>query len=492
MKNNVRSLLVGCLGGALVLGAYKIIESPEVNGVDSPVASTSTLEQSPITKVYNPMVPPESDMDFTYAAENTINTVVHITSEYNASASNTNYYDPFRDFFGGPRSQGPATSSGSGVVISDDGYIITNNHVIEDAEKLTVTLHNKQVYTATVIGTDPSTDLALIKVEAEGLPFIKYGNSQVVKVGEWVLAVGNPFNLNSTVTAGIVSAKGRNINLLEYDPENEVYPLESFIQTDAAVNPGNSGGALINTNGELIGINTAIASRTGSYAGYSFAIPVNIVQKVSTDLLEFGTVQRAFIGVSIRDLNQELAEQLNVTDINGVYVSELTQEGAAETAGIEPGDIIRQVGKVRVNNVPELQEQVARYRPGDKITVVLTRDGRSSTKEVVLRNKDGNTDLIERSVEETKVTTALGASFAEVGSTEMKSLGIEGGVKVTKITGGKLRSSGIREGFIITKIDKTNVNSSDQLIDILENKTGGVLIEGVYPNGMKAYYGFGM
>ena len=444
------------------------------------------------TPVYNPMVPPGDQVDFRDAAASTINTVVHITSEYSGTASSTNFYDPFRDFFGSPQQSGPQVSSGSGVIVSSDGYVITNNHVIEGADKVEVTLDNKKTYEATMIGTDPSSDLALLKIDEKDLQFIPYGNSDDVAVGEWVLALGNPFNLNNTVTAGIVSAKGRNINLLQYDAENEVFPLESFIQTDAAVNPGNSGGALVNTQGELIGINTAIASRTGSYAGYSFAIPVNIVRKVINDLLEFGTVQRAFIGVSIRDLNQELADQLGIDEVQGVYVSELTPGGAAYEAGIEAGDIITHVGPTRVNDVPSLQEQVARYRPGDKIAVTVTRDNSTEMMDVLLRNKDGNTDIVPKEVEEAKVVNALGANFSETTSKERRALGIDGGVKVNRITGGKLRSSGIREGFIITKVDKTEVNTAEELISILNNKKGGVLIEGIYPNGMKAYYGFGM
>ncbi len=434
--------------------------------------------------------PPEMANDFTHAAEMTVHGVVHVKTYYEQRHSNNpfQFNDPWGGLFGSPFGQQQpqqVEASGSGVIITDDGYIATNNHVIENADKVLVTLNDKREYSAKVIGRDPTTDLALLKIDEKGLPFINYGNSDDVKVGQWVLAVGNPFNLTSTVTAGIISAKGRNINILQGNTK-----IESFIQTDAAVNPGNSGGALVNTSGELIGINSAIASNTGSYTGYSFAIPVNIVKKVIGDLLEFGTVQRAFIGISIADIDSKLAEEKGIKNIKGVYVAGLTDGGAAQEAGVREGDVITKVGDVPVNSSSELQEQVSRFRPGDHVNVSLTRGEAEKSLTIVLKNKNNNTDLVK--ADKVELVTLMGAEFSSVPREEQNKLGISGGVKVSKLNGGKLRSAGIREGFIITNIDKREIHSTDDLVNVLQNKTGGVLIEGVYPNGMRAYYGFGL
>ncbi len=377
----------------------------------------------------------------------------------------------------------PQQSTGSGVIISDDGYIVTNNHVVDGADKVDVTLDDKRAYTAKVIGTDPSTDLALLKIDAKSLPYAAYGNSDQVRVGEWALAVGNPFNLNSTVTAGIISAKGRNIHILP----DQKFPIESFIQTDAAVNPGNSGGALVNTNGELIGINAAIASNTGSYSGYSFAIPVNIVKKVVDDILEFGTVQRGFIGVSIRDIDGDFLKEKGLPTLDGVYVNGITKDGAAATSGLKEGDVITKINGVAVKSSPELQEQVGRYRPGDDIKVTVMRDEQEKTFNVTLRNKEGNTKVIRN-----EAVDFLGARLEPIEDGELSKLQIESGIRVKELGSGKLKSAGIKEGFIITTIDNKPVTSTDDLTSYLGQKKGGVLIEGYYPNGMKAYYGFGM
>lgn len=317
-----------------------------------------------------------------------------------------------------------------------------------------------------------------------------YGNSDNVKVGEWVLAVGNPFNLTSTVTAGIISAKARNINLLSGDGSKGMNAVESYLQTDAAVNPGNSGGALVNTKGELVGINSAIASNTGSYTGYSFAIPVNLARKVVADLLEFGEVQRAFIGVSIRDLDAKLAQEKSINEIKGVYVNGLTDGGSAQEAGIKEGDVITKVDETSVNNVPELQEQISRYRPGDKVDITLKRNNMEKVIHVTLKNINGTTDVVERP--KIEVSSALGATFEPLSSAEMKKFNLTNGLKITKLTAGKLLNAGIREGFIVTNIDKKKISTTDDIQAALENKTGGVLIEGIYPNGMRAYYGFGL
>ncbi len=424
--------------------------------------------------------------DFVTAAQISVPAVVHVKTVFEMSPTSGSGYNPFRDFFWGDRGYSqrhPSVGTGSGVIISDDGFIVTNNHVVDNASQVEVVLNDKRTYVADVIGTDPSTDIALLKVDASDLPFLVLGNSDQVNVGEWVLAVGNPFNLTSTVTAGIVSAKGRNINIL---PDQQ-FPIESFIQTDAAVNPGNSGGALVATNGDLIGINTAIASSTGAYTGYSFAVPVNIVQKVVDDLMEYGSVQRAFIGVSIRDIDSKLAEEKDVKTLGGVYVAGLTDGGAAAESGIKEGDVITKVNGVRVKSSPELQEQVSRYRPGDKIKVSLFRGESEKTVNVVLRNKNGNTAIVKNDM-----VSVLGARFETLSSEQMNDLGIRNGVQITELNSGKLRSAGIREGFIIQSIDKKKVSSADDISLALKDKKGGVLIEGIYPNGMRAYYGFGL
>ena len=431
---------------------------------------------------------PEASNEFVQAADITVPAVVHVKTEYAAKSYNNpfQFNDPWGGLFGNPnlKSQ-PGEGSGSGVIITDDGYIATNNHVIDDADKVNVTLNDKRTYTAKVIGRDPNTDLALLKIDEKGLPFISYGNSDDVKVGQWVLAVGNPFNLTSTVTAGIISAKGRNINILAGD-----HRIESYLQTDAAVNPGNSGGALVNTKGELVGINSAIESNTGSYTGYAFAIPVNIVKKVIGDLLEYGTVQRAFIGINIRDIDSKLADEKGIKNIKGVYVDGCTPGGSAEEAGIEKGDVVTKVGEVSVNSSSESQEQVCRFRPGDKVNVTIERGDKEKNITVVLKNKNNKTDLVKEDKKE--IVSLLGAEFSTVTDEEQSKLGISGGVKIEKLESGKLRGAGIREGFIITVIDKKQINTMDDLVNALDHKSGGVLIEGVYPNGTRAYYAFGL
>ncbi len=487
MKKLLGLFLAAFLGGFASVTVYDHYKDTQDRGNYVNLAGDQNLNQPENVHYtnYNALAP-ESRVDFTVAAEASTHAVVHVKTTY--MGNQNNYYDPFRDFFGygRPYKQQPQKASGSGVIISDDGYIVTNNHVVSDASEIEVVLNDKRTYKAEVVGTDPTTDLALLKVNERDLPYVPFGNSDDIKVGEWVLAVGNPFNLNSTVTAGIVSAKGRNINILR-----EEFAIESFIQTDAAVNPGNSGGALVNTEGALIGINTAIASTTGSYAGYSFAVPVNMVRKVVDDLVEFGAVQRAFIGVSIRDIDATLADAAGIEVQDGVYVMGLSDGGAAADAGIEAGDIITRVGSSTTRNVPELQEIVARYRPGDEVDVTVLRSGKQKVVPVVLRNKNGTIQKIAKAAENRTLAT-LGAEFGPVSDSEMRKLRIDGGVKVSKLQGGKLRSAGIKEGFIITKVDKRKVNTAEDVVQALESKNGGVLIEGVYPNGYRSYYGFGL
>lgn len=488
MKKVISSILLSMAGGIAGVALYSnFFVSPSVVYTTAPAPSVKLTNSSTSS--------PLNTVNFTNAAEMTVHTVVNIKTQVRQDNFNNSFnYDPFYQFFFGDRGAyqqqpAPMSASGSGVIIADDGYIVTNNHVVHNAEKIEVTLNDKRTYKAELIGTDPTTDLALLKIDEKALPFINYGSSDDLKIGEWVLAVGNPFNLTSTVTAGIVSAKGRDINLLQGDQGKQ--SIESFIQTDAAVNPGNSGGALVNTNGELIGINTAIASNTGSYSGYSFAIPVSIVKKVMKDLLEFGTVQRAYIGISIRNIDAKLASEKNIKQYKGVYVAGLTEEGSASEAGIEEGDIITRIGEVEVNNSSELQEQVSRYRPGDKVAVTYIHNSAEKTVSVELRNREGNTGLVKK--EKPIVSESLlGADFSTLSNDEKHRLNIHNGIKVTRLHAGKLRNSGIKEGFVITSIDKKPVNSTKDLEEIIENKKGGVLIEGIYQNGLRAYYGFGL
>ncbi|MCB0396309.1 MAG: Do family serine endopeptidase [Flavobacteriales bacterium] len=481
MKRFAMFFLTAMTGGFMAMGIYHYF------GPERQTAIT-VLNRDNAYLAGNKAREADALPDLTYAAEKSVQGVVNIqTVQQNYQAQQ---YDPFRDlFFDRPYQREPSRvmGQGSGVIVSDDGYIVTNNHVVNGADEILVTLNDKRSFPAEVIGVDPTTDLALIKIDEHNLTMIQYGNSDLIRTGEWVLAVGNPFNLNSTVTAGIISAKGRNINIL-----NEEFAIESFIQTDAAVNPGNSGGALVDRFGNLIGINTAIKSNTGSYAGYSFAVPVNIVKKVIDDLLKFGTAQRAFIGVSIQDMNAALAEELGEKEISGIYVAAVLEGGAAKDAGIEEGDIITKVGDITVGNVPELQEQIGRLRPGDKIDVTVRRDGRSKSIRMILKNKEGNTNVIRKPSSES--VTVMGAVLEPVDAKAKHELKINNGLLIKELKGGKFRSAGIREGFIITKIDHKDINSTGELQKILASKKAqeGVLIEGIYPNGLRAYYGFGI
>ncbi len=421
---------------------------------------------------------PSENIDFTEAANRAVNSVVHIKTVYVEENQN-----PMYEFFFGHSPTQAYMASGSGVIISPDGYIVTNNHVIDKSNRIEVVLNDKRSFKAKIIGRDPNTDLALLKIDSKNLENIPFGNSDNLKVGEWVLAIGNPFNLTSTVTAGIVSAKARDINI----NNRSSYSIESFIQTDAAVNPGNSGGALVNINGELVGINTAIFSKTGSYSGYSFAIPSSIVQKVVSDLMEYGIVQRALMGVSLLDVDADIAKQLSLDKIEGVFVSGLQENGAALKAGIREGDIILKINKANINKISEFQEQVSRYRPGDKISVTVKRNGQIKTFEVILQNQRGTTKPIETDIE-----SILGAQFEPLNAAEKEYFGIDFGVKITELYPGKLMRAGVRSGYIILYINRVPVKSIDDIETAIKNANGGVFLKGVYPNGIIEYYAFGI
>lgn len=435
--------------------------------------------------------------DFTQAATAATPAVVHIKTRTKAKQVTNNLpkrNSPFGDLFGGddlfgdlfgnsgPRMIPEQRASGSGVIISEDGYIVTNNHVVDGADELNITLPNKKTYKATVVGTDPSSDLAVLKIDAKGLPYLVYGNSDEAKLGQWVLAIGYPLTLDVTVTAGIISAKSRSININDRQSKT---PVESFIQTDAAVNPGNSGGALINTNGELIGINSAIASPTGSYAGYSYAIPVNIVKKIVSDIIKYGTVQRAFIGVSYAQegLSDEQKKANGIKDGDGIFVTDVPEGGAAKAAGIKKGDFITKINGVHVASGPELQERIAGFKPGDRINITINRDGKESTIPVTLKNKVGNTDLVKN----TSAIERLGSDFENVDKKTANANDIGGGVIVKKIKDGPLKNSRMQEGFVITTVNGVEIKNVEELKEALVGIKGTIYFEGIYPGSPETY-----
>ncbi|NTV82734.1 MAG: PDZ domain-containing protein [Bacteroidales bacterium] len=480
MKKVIQILAAVALVVVIVWGVKSIFTKS--NGIGDNLNSSESPQFEAVKTNYLP-VAPFSGPDFTTAAEKTIHGVVHIRSEFTGRTGG--YDDFFSEFFGySPNMNRTYSGFGSGVIISNDGYIVTNNHVVEDANLINVTLNDNSEYEATLIGTDPTTDLALLKIDGENIPFISFGNSDLVLIGEWVLAVGNPFNLTSTVTAGIVSAKARNINIL-----GTPGAIESFIQTDAAVNMGNSGGALVNMNGELVGVNAAIASNTGSYAGYSFAIPVNIVKKVVDDLLNYGLVQRAYLGVTIREVDSKLVKDKGLDVINGVYVESVTESGGAKESGIEAGDVIVSVDNHLVRTNAELLEVIGQNNPGNIVEVIVNRDGVEKNYRVELRNQLGST-AVEKKGDDFFMSD-LGATLEQVPDEDMKNLNITGGLKVVDLEDGMLKKGGVQKGFIILKINGLKISGKQDVDNALRSiKNGVIRIEGVYPNGMKMNYGF--
>ena len=440
-------------------------------------------------------VPNAMETDFTVAAELSVHAVVHVKTKTPMKQQQFGGFpnDPFFEYFFGrpqpnqmqPKEAPMQEGVGSGVIITNDGYIVTNNHVVDGSSEIEVTLNDKRTFKAKLIGTDPNTDIALIKIEAEKLPVIIFGNSDSLKVGEWVLAVGNPFNLTSTVTAGIVSAKARNINII-----NSQMKIESFIQTDAAINPGNSGGALVNTHGELVGINTAIASQTGSYAGYAFAIPVSIVQKVVADLRKYGVAQRAVLGVEIKDIDSQLAKDKKLKTLEGAYVGKVNDQSAAKSAGMKEGDIINNVNGVQVKSATELQEQIGRYRPGDKITIKVVRNDSEEKLKVELKNRQGNTGVVSSE----NSTELLGATFKDIDTKTKDKLQLDFGIEIKSLSKGKLADVGIKPGFIILKINNLAIRTADDVQSAFDAAINNgeqekvLLIAGLYPNGKVTYF----
>lgn len=478
IRKVVSTLMVASLGGLVALGIFKIVDK------DQP----QSLEEKQQVAFASYKVEGGPSFDFTGPSAVSTPAVVHIKTTIEATAHDGEGFD-LRDFFGdefGLPSPQPGMGSGSGVIMTPDGYIATNNHVIEGASSIEVVLNDKRSFKAELVGRDISTDLALLKIDAKDLAFLRFGNSDEVKVGEWVLAVGNPFNLTSTVTAGIVSAKGRNINLLR--DRNNQYAVENFIQTDAAVNPGNSGGALVNMKGELVGINTAIATQTGSYAGYSFAVPVNIVKKVMDDILKYGEVQRGFLGIEITDVTASLAEEKGIKEIRGVYVNKVNDGSAAEKAGVKDGDVIIKINEVLVNSSSDLQEQVSRYHPGDKINVTIQRGGKEVTVNAILKNREGTTEIVKKAQDD-KSTSVRGLELEPITSADKQKYDIKNGVKLKTISSGPFKAARVPEGFIITHIDKRAINTVGDAKTALQNKRGGILVEGINPDGSEGVYG---
>ena len=423
--------------------------------------------------------------DFTYAAESAVDAVVYVkvVSTQTQQQAPSSIFDFFFGFpEGGMPQQRERVGSGSGVIIREDGYIVTNNHVIDGATRIEVTLNNNQTYPATLVGTDPATDVALLKVEATGLPVIPFGDSDKLRLGEWVIAIGSPYDLRSTITAGIVSAKGRSM------PSNGEFKIESFIQTDAAVNPGNSGGALVDKAGNLVGINTAIISQTGSYTGYSFAVPSNIVKKIAYDLMDFGSVKRAVLGISMMPIDDKIAEELKLSSRNGVYIDEVSKSGAADKAGIKAGDVLIAIDSTKITNPASVQEAVSRFSPGDNAVVTVLRDGKELKLDVTFKGTSQDTGTVS----EDGSIAFYGSSIKAADEETLERFGLKSGVQIVELGPGKLMEAGAVEGFIILYVNDHPVKTPQEVIDIVKKSKRTVFIEGVTPSGRTGYFGFGV
>jgi serine protease Do len=469
MKTLIKSIAIPFVAGVAGAALWTTIDS-EQTSVEYPQQESYPAMPAQFTsEATTAPVRTNPPLSFVEASQNSTESVVFIK---NFSGTDPSRYSMFDYFFGtGPTKQ---VSTGSGVILSKDGYIITNNHVIERAETIEV-VHQKRTYPAKLVGTDKNTDIAVLKIEATNLPEIKRGSSRNLQIGEWVLAVGNPFNLTSTVTAGIVSAKERQINILGGE-----FPLESFIQTDAPINPGNSGGALVNVAGELVGINTAILSRTGTYTGYGFAVPVDIAVKIANDLIKYGEVQKAIPGMEVVELTPELAEEMRIKNLDGVIITHLVRQGAAEGAGLAKNDVITKVADWKITGKGSFEEAISYFYPGDKITVEYLRGGAPKTAQLTLQNLEGSTGVIKR---EFYSSGLLGARLEAVNTIEKDRLKIPYGVKITSLTRGYLRDLGFRDGYVITHINQTPAKTPEEVGKYLEKYSGRLRLEGVAPNG---------
>jgi Do/DeqQ family serine protease len=500
MKQFGSLVLAASLGSTITFFAFQYFGSSGSNVKIEHVQGTPIQNVGYAVNEKGEMMP----LDFTGTAEKVTKAVVHIrsTSNNRVAQRESNSSDPWQFFFGpqGPQDRGPSQSTGSGVIINADGYIVTNNHVVQDADQLEVTLFDNRKVKAEVVGTDPDTDLAVIKINDKNLPYLSFVNSDHAKVGEWVLAVGNPFNLNSTVTAGIISAKGRSINIIGSNRPQQLGPdgqpvgntaIESFIQTDAAINPGNSGGALVNLSGGLLGINTAIASQTGSYMGYGFAVPSNIVSKIVEDILAYGAVQRGWLGIQVSAVNSDVAKQMDLSVNEGALVNgfgDWEERSAAKSAGILKGDVIIKLDETVIKSNTALIEYIGQKRPGDKVAVTVNREGKEKVFTVTLKNREGNMNTVKR--EEKDAVAALGIDLEDVDAKTLKGLELENGVKVKSLNSGKIgRYTDMEEGFIITRVDDTKVKSAKEVNEILKKKKAGDLLtfSGVYENYSREY-----
>lgn len=481
MKKSVVSILISAVAGAaaaLVVTNLGKTAGPAVYHYDSASGDSSA-------SIYRTVNLSQTEYpDFTYAAENSVDAVVYVKVEIQ-SARSANVDPFFRFFFGdqlGDSGSQVRQGSGSGVIIREDGYIVTNNHVVQNATKVEVTLSNNKTFEATVVGTDAPTDLALLKIDATGLPTLAFGDSDKLRLGQWVLAIGSPYDLRSTITAGIVSAKGR-----QMEHSTRELKIESFIQTDAAVNPGNSGGALVNEKGELVGINTAIISQTGSYTGYSFAIPSNLVRKIIGDILEFGTVKRALLGITMREINDKFAKEMKLSESKGVYIVEVLNGGSADKAGVKAGDILTAVGSVKVESMAQVQASIANYHPGDKTTVTVIRDGETKTLNVVF----ASSEELTASVDADGSVIFFGSKLGKADSKRLAALGVKQGVEVVSAGNGRMRENGVTDGFIILYVNDQPVSSPQDVVNIAKKAKKSIFIQGVTPAGREAYFGFG-
>ncbi len=479
MKKGFLIVMLSALVGGLT--AYGVVKAAQ-KGAENENINIETPVRNQFRTVN---LSHENWPDFTYAAESAVDAVVYVKVTSTSTARSQAPSSIFDFFFGYPEStpqQRERVGSGSGVIIREDGYIVTNNHVIDGATKIEVTLNSNQTYPATLVGTDPATDVALLKIEANELPVIPFGDSDNLRLGEWVIAIGSPYDLRSTITAGIVSAKGRSM------PSNGEFKIESFIQTDAAVNPGNSGGALVDRAGNLVGINTAIISQTGSYTGYSFAVPSNIVKKIAYDLMDFGSVKRAILGVTMQAIDDKIAEELKLSNRNGVYVNEVAETSAADKAGIKKGDVIIAIDSTQITSPASLQEAVSRFSPGDKAVVTALREGKEKQFEVTFKgtSQENGTLADDGSV------AFYGSSIKEADEETLARYGLKGGVQIVELGPGKLKDAGAVEGFIIQYVNDHAVKTPQEVIEIVKKSKRTVFIEGTTPSGRVGYFGFGV